>query len=101
MRMLAAGHKRTQRQKPAQIADGVEPADGLIAGSAVFLARHGRHVVDANRRGAVHIPIAADGARHVGLPVVVEGLVEARLRAGNVAEVDEENFPLPKCSMHS
>ena len=67
--------------KPAQIADGVEPADGLIAGSAVFLARHGRHMVDANRRGAVHVPIAADGARHVGLPVVVEGLVEARLRA--------------------
>ena len=82
-KLIAAGFHES-----AQVADDAEPADGPIAGSAVLLARHGRHVVDANRRGAMHIPTAADGMRHVGLPVV--------------AKVDEKTFPcFPKCSMHS
>ena len=77
--------------QPSQIADGIEPSDGLIARTVIGLAGHGGDVVNPNRTVESHVTVAFERFDHVGLPIVVECFVETLQGTGYVTEMHEKD----------
>ena len=81
-------------QQPPQIAKRKEPSHIGISRQTVFLPGHGGHMVHPDRPLKPLCQVSADGLIHVGLAVVMKGLVKMISFPRNIPEMDKKQLVL-------